>query len=236
MQGRTLVAGALLGSLALAVPARRNQDGHREERRGACLLPGRLVVRDGPPADPGEGARARARQRPAQVGRGLGSRRVRQARPARRRLGLVRRERARFGIRAPGRAARGAGVPLPRQRIERRTCRSTSPASRRRRRRRFSLVDVATPRAPTGSRLQALGLDVTEHGDANSVDGRCSTAAPTPAPCARRASATASGSPTSRRRPAGTRAATPRTRAPPSPRGCRAGARPTGTCPTTTSR
>ncbi len=36
--------------------------------------------------------------------------------------------------------------------------------------RRFSLVDVATPTRADRSRLQALGLDVTEHGDANSVE------------------------------------------------------------------
>ena len=102
--------------------------------------------------------------------------------------------------------------------------------------RRFSVVDVITPTRADQQRLQALDLDLTEHGDANSVE----VAAPRP----RRRAHPARGRlplprPDRRPRGAGPAQRSPRRAAraaPPRPPACRAGAPPTGTWRTTTSR
>ena len=88
--------------------------GQGPDGRGALLLPRRGVVREGTSRIAQEGAGARARQRPAEVRGRLGRGRVRQAPPARGRLGLLSRQRARVGVRPPRRAPGRPGLPLPR--------------------------------------------------------------------------------------------------------------------------
>ena len=79
-------------------------------------------------------------------------------------------QRAGGGLRQEGPEAARAGVPLPRQRVERR------PVGRLRRDRRAlhrQGEDRRRQHAPPArqkQRLQSLGLDLTEHGDANSVE------------------------------------------------------------------
>ena len=101
--------------------------------------------------------------------------------------------------------------------------------------RRFSLVDVATPTRADRQRLQALGLDVTEHADADSVDvllhGRADARKLHAAGFRYRvrvADLAAQARRNARRDAAEARTA--------QSSGCRAAARPTGACPTTTSR
>ena len=157
-------------------------------------------------------ARHRTRPRAADRRRGLGRRRLRREDPAqRRRLGRLRLERARRGLRPQGPAARRPGLPLPRRRRgadarsrtsaiggdARKAAAREGPGRRRRHAR------PGTPQA----RLQGLGLDLTEHGDARLASRSCCTAPPTRRSCAARASTTRSGSPTSRRAPRRTAAA-----------------------------
>ena len=93
---------------------------------------------------------------------------------------------------------------------------------------------MATPRRADRQRLQALGLDVTEHADADSVEvlahGRADLRTLHAAGFRYRVRVADLAA-----QARATRAATPRPRARPAS-GCPAAARATGACPTTTSR
>jgi hypothetical protein len=168
MQGRTLVAGALLGSLALAAPASATRTvAARSAVARACFH------------DVSSSAAGRELLRAKAPARGLVSVRLRSAGDWD--LGVF----GRHGRLVAGSASFGgnelaSGFVRRGERLVVQACRFRGDASRaavsihftriaKTRGRRFSLVDVATPTRTERSRLQALGLDVTEHGDANSV-------------------------------------------------------------------
>jgi len=170
MHGRMRPAvGALLGSLALAAPASaaHSVTAHTAVAR-ACF---RDVVASGSGRDL---LRTKA---PA---RGLVSVRLRSAGDWD--LGVF----GRHGRRVAGSASFGgnelaSGFVRRGERLVVQACRFPADAARARvsihftriakqRHRRFSLVDVATPRSEDKQRLQALGLDLTEHAGARSVE------------------------------------------------------------------
>jgi Zinc carboxypeptidase len=170
MHGRRLLAGALVGSLAIAVPAAaeaRTVTSKRAVAR-ACFQDvsssgtGRRLIRAKAPARGLVSVRLRSR---GDWDLGVFGRRGRRVAGSASfggnelASGFVRRG-ERLVVQAcrfRGDAA-SAGVSIHFTRIHRTTAR------------RFSLVDVAMPTRADRRRLQALDLDVTEHGDADSVE------------------------------------------------------------------
>ena len=110
--------------------------------------------------------------RPAEEPRRLGRRRLRRQDEARGgRLGRLPRQRGRRGLRHARASAcwcrRAASPAVPPRRAWR--CRS-SPSRRPAASGQTQIVDVSTPTRADKRRLQTLGLDLTEHGDANSIE------------------------------------------------------------------
>src|SRR5215210_4771939 len=170
MHGRTLLAGAVLGSLAIAAPASgvtRTVTAHNAVAR-SCFKDvspsptGRKLIRANAPA------------------RGLVSVRLRS--PGDWDLGVFgRRGRLVAGSASFGGNVLASGFVRRGERLVVQACRFRGDASsadvsihfariERTKARRFSLVDVPTPTRADRRRLQTLGLDVTEHGDADSVE------------------------------------------------------------------
>ena len=146
------------------------QDGHGGYVGRPAVRPRDHLVGGCPRPRPRARQGAQPRERPPALAGGLGRRDLRRGRPACCRLGRLRVQRAGGGLRQEGPEAARAGVPLPRQRVERR------PVDRLRRDRRAlhrqgdRSSTSSTPTRKHKQRLQSLGLDLTEHGDANSVE------------------------------------------------------------------
>jgi murein tripeptide amidase MpaA len=170
MHGRTLLAGALLGFLALTPPA----------SAAARTVTARSAVARACFQDVSASATGRQLIRAKARARGLVSVRLRSAGDWD--LGV-------FGTRGrlvAGSASFGgnelaSGFVRRGERLVVQACRFRGDASsanvsidftriQKTKGRRYSLVDVATPTRADRRRLQALGLDVTEHGDADSVE------------------------------------------------------------------
>ena len=144
--------------LWLRLGHRGEPHGHGARRGGASVPPRRRELGGGPRADSGAAPRARPRERPPEVAGRLGPRRVRRARPARGRVGVLRRQRARLGVRAAGRAARRSRHAASAATPPARACRSASHGSRSAGAQRISVLDVLTPRRAdrrSGSRRSA---------------------------------------------------------------------------------
>ena len=101
---------------------------------------------------------------------------------------------------------------------------------------RWRVVDVSTRTRKAKQRLQSLGLDLTEHGDGNSVEVVLHGARRRPQAASAPASPTRSGSATSRSARGATSCVTPATRARRRPPVCRAAATVIAISPTMTSR
>ncbi|HKP20383.1 MAG TPA: hypothetical protein VJT68_02630, partial [Thermoleophilaceae bacterium] len=169
MHGRTLVAGAVVGSLALAVPA----------SAGARMVTAHSAVARACFQDVSSSGKGRQLIRAKAPARGLVSVRLRSGGDWD--LGVF----GRHGRTVAGSASFGgnelaSGFVRRGERLVVQACRfrGDSTSARvsihfarieRTRAHRFSLVDVAAPTRADRRRLQALDLDVTEHGDADSV-------------------------------------------------------------------
>jgi hypothetical protein len=169
MHGRRLVAGAVVGSLALALPA---SAGARTVTAGSAVA--RACFQDVSSSGKGRQLiRAKARAR------GLVSVRLRSGGDWD--LGVF----GRHGRMVAGSASFGgnelaSGFVRRGERLVVQACRFRGDSTSanvsihfdriaRTRAKRFSLVDVGAPTRADRRRLQALDLDVTEHGDADSV-------------------------------------------------------------------
>ncbi len=170
MHGRTFLAGAVAGSLALTVPALAE----------ARTVTARSAVARACFQDVSSSASGRQLIRTKAHARGLVSVRLRSAGDWD--LGVFgRRGRLVAGSASFGGNELASGFVRRGERLVVQACRFRGNAAsaavsihftriEKTKRRRFSLVDVATPTRADSRRLQALDLDVTEHGDADSVE------------------------------------------------------------------